>query len=305
MDRELAASIAIIMAGLLIAGYTTLTTLPTRTSAEKSKGLLIVVTFPNLVYDVKQLVCESDQVVSLVPPGVDPHTYTLSLADVEKAEKADIVISTGHAPFEIRLREYISPEKLIEIPRIPGIRIENIIGTSSPNLHMPIYDPHNYIVFIKFVAERLAKLRPQCKQHYLTSARIVENKVAEIIESSPRLEVSGVGSTPLTQYAVGWLGIRLRALMLVSPEAGITAQSYERLKTLMASHSISVAVVTSLSMNGCKPAGKADEKVLTLANTYHVPVICVPAPFTAAPIPDKLEHIALQAKKLYPLIVGG
>lgn len=302
MDKELVASLAIIVAGLLIAGYATATSLNQYSARSKSRGLLIVVTFPSLVGDIKQLLCPLDKVVSLVPPGVDPHTYTLSLEDIEEAKRADLVISTGHAPFEIKLRDYINSKKLVEIPRIPGIRIENIIGTSSPNLHMPIYDPHNYIVFINYVAKRLAELRPACTSHYLAMARKVSNEVAEITESSPRLNVQGVGSTPLVQYAVSWLGIRLEALMMTSLEAGITGQQFEKVKELLASHGAELAVIVSSSLGKCTPMGKADEKTLALAKRYKVPVLCVPSPLLQESIPKKLEIIAVRAKALYPII---
>ena len=302
MDRELVASLAIIIAGVLIAGYVTATSLNQYSVQSKGKGLLVVVTFPSLVSDVKQLLCPQDRVISLVPPGVDPHTYTLSLEDIEEAKRADIVISTGHAPFEIKLRDHINNEKLVEIPRMPGIKIEDIIGTSSPNLHMPIYDPHNYIVFVNYVAKRLAELRPACSLHYLAMARKVSNKVAEMTESSPRLNIQGVGSTPLVQYAVSWLGIRLKALMMTSPEAGITGQQFEKVKELLASHRAEIAVIVSLSPGKCTPMGKADEKTLALAKQYKVPVLCVPSPLVQEPIPDKLEAIIVQVKALYSIL---
>ncbi len=302
MDRELIASLAIIIAGVLIAGYVTATSLNQYSTQSKGKGLLLVVTFPSLTSDVKQLLCPQDRVISLVPPGVDPHTYTLSLEDIEEAKRADLVISTGHAPFEIKLRGYINTKRLVEIPRIPGMRIENIIGTSSPNLHMPIYDPHNYIVFVNYVAKRLAELRPACSSHYLAMARKVSNKVVEITESSPRLNVQGVGSTPLVQYAVSWLGIRLKALMMTSPEAGITGQQFEKVKGLLASHRAEIAVIVSSSPGKCTPMGKADEKTLALAKQYKVPVLCVPSPLVQEPIPDKLEAIIVQVKALYSIL---
>ncbi|MEM3892849.1 MAG: hypothetical protein QXR12_02735, partial [Thermofilum sp.] len=46
-------------------------------------GLRIAVTFPSLYEDVKALLCEGDTVVSIAPPGVDPHEYQLSPKDVE------------------------------------------------------------------------------------------------------------------------------------------------------------------------------------------------------------------------------
>ncbi|MET1100861.1 MAG: zinc ABC transporter substrate-binding protein, partial [Pyrodictiaceae archaeon] len=115
------------------------------------KGLLIVTTFPNLVWDIKQLVCKDDRVKSIVPLGVDPHEYQLTPSDIQLLAKADIIVSTAHTPFEEDIRSLTLEGKLyatlIEIPRIPGIRILRNPVTGQPNYHMLIYDPENYKIF--------------------------------------------------------------------------------------------------------------------------------------------------------------
>ena len=64
-----------------------------------------MVSFPNLAYDVGLLACEDDRIVSLAPAGSDPHEYQLTPEDVELLRRADLIISTGHVPFEARIKE--------------------------------------------------------------------------------------------------------------------------------------------------------------------------------------------------------
>ena len=95
--------------------------------AEGGHGLLIVVSFPNLAYDVELLACEDDTVISLAPPGMDPHDYQLTPSDVELLRRADLVISTAHAPFEVDIRRLVEEGRLstvlVELPHVPGVRL--------------------------------------------------------------------------------------------------------------------------------------------------------------------------------------
>ncbi|BEP18533.1 hypothetical protein PYJP_18850 [Pyrofollis japonicus] len=287
--------ITLIVLAAIIAGYIFYAGHEKEAALKSSKGITILVTFHDLVDDIDQVVCEDDKVYSIAPPGVDPHTYSLSIDDIKKAKKASLIISTAHAPFELQLREKIDKSKLIEIPSIPGIRIENIAGTSTPNLHMPIYDPQNYIIFIKYVSRKLAQINPVCAQNYTANADKVIKYVEELANKAPRLNLDAVGSTPLTQYAVEWLGVRIKALLMISPEVGVTTESYSKIKEMLEGKKVDLAVIVTKDPNKCDPLTKADETLNELANKYGVKKLCVPAPFLPGSIPSKLEVIVAQA----------
>jgi zinc/manganese transport system substrate-binding protein len=288
----------IALVAAIVTGYIFYVSHEKEATMESSKGVIILVTFRNLADDIDQIVCKNDRVYSIVPPGVDPHTYSLSIDDVKKAKEASLVISTAHAPFELQLREKIDKSKLIEIPSIPGMRIENIVGTSTPNLHMPIYDPQNYIIFIKYVSRKLAQINTACAQNYTARANEVIKHVEELVNKAPRLDVDAVGSTPLTQYAVEWLGVRIKALLMVSPEVGVTAESYSKIKEMLADKKVSLAVIVTKDPNKCDPLTKADEVLNELAEKYGIQKLCVPAPFLPGSIPSKLKVIVTQAKRI-------
>ncbi len=257
------------------------------------KGLRIVVTFSNLVYDVKPLLCSGDRVEALVPPGVDPHSYQLSSADLEKLRSADLVISTGHAPFEVKLRNLVPRDKLVEIPRVKGIRLLRNPDTGQPNYHMPIYEPHNYIVFIDYIAHRLAELRPGCASHYLSAAKSVREEVELLAKSAPRLNVDAVGSVPPVQYPVEWLGVHVK--LLLSPEAGVppTPGMLDEAKKLLGEGAVAVVMT-----RGGEPATPVDARLESMARELGAPVLRVPAPFLPGSIPSKLRVVVEEAAKL-------
>ena len=263
------------------------------TGAKAQGGLIVLVTFSNLVDDVKPLLCGGDRVEALVPPGVDPHSYQLKPSDIEKIRNADLVISTGHAPFEVKLRNLVPSDKLVEIPRIKGIRLLRNPDTGQPNYHMPIYDPRNYIVFIDYVAHRLAELRPGCANHYLSAARSVAERVEALASRAPKLNVDAVGSVPPVQYPVEWLGVHVR--LLLSPEAGVppTPAILEKAKRMLSSGAVAVVMV-----RGGEPATPIDARLESMARELGAPVLRVPAPFLPGSIPSKLEVVVEEASRL-------
>ena len=289
-----AAAAAIAVAAALYALYATGGGGGSASSPGAGGGLTIVVTFNNLASDVKLLACRDDRVVALVPPGVDPHSYQLTPRDIQEVRKADLVVSTGHAPFEVKLRDIVAPDRLVEIPRVPGVRLLENPVTHKPNYHMPIYDPDNYAAFMRYLAERLSRLRPGCASHYRSAAERVVREVEALKKETPRLSVAAVGSSPPVQYAVTWLGVRLSWLLV--PEEGVapTPETLSRAEALLKSND-TLAVVMVVSGHYVSPV---DERLASMALEEGRAVMRVPAPFAPGSVLDKLRLVAEEAAKL-------
>ncbi len=257
-----------------------------------AKPLVIVVTFPSLVPDVKSLVCSDDKVLSIVPRGVDPHRYQLRPGDVDVLKKANIIISTGHAPFEARIEELVEQgmihAKLIVIWRVPGIRLLDNPVTRKPNLHMPIYDPRNYLVFMEYLERVLATLRPECSRVYASNLENIAKKLRELIKNAPQLNVDAVADMPVVMYAVDWLGIHVKSLIVPEPGLPTTPELYRRAEELLARGAYAVVMTPSKA--------KASVDLLEMAERYKAPVIYVPSPLEYKPIPEKLEYIVEQVE---------
>jgi len=150
MSRAVA---AIVLAVLAAAAVTAYMTLQRKAGTVEHGGLLVLVSFPNLADDIKPLLCSGDQVRSIASPGIDPHSYQLTLNDFKLLRKASLVITTGHAPFEVEIEKKLPESRVIVIPKVVrkagGIILLNP-DTGQANLHMPICDPRNYRIFIRF-----------------------------------------------------------------------------------------------------------------------------------------------------------
>jgi len=264
---------------------------PSGTSSQIGKGLLIVVTFPNLKYDVEQLVCSGDSVVSIVPPGVDPHQFQLTPEALKLIKKADLVISTGHAPFEVKMRDIVKPEKLVEIPRVPGIRLLTNPDTGKPNYHMPIYDPENYKAFINYVASKLEQLRLDCRTVYEEKRAKLIAELEKLVAEAPRLNATAVGSAPPVQYAVEWLG--LHVALLLAPEHNVppTSRTIQKAEKLLGEGAVAVIMVY-----GGEPVTPADSKLSQMAKDVGAPMLSIPPPYAPGSVLEKLCIVVEEAR---------
>ena len=268
--------------------------------ASPGRGMLIVVTFPSIAKDLELIACPGDKVVSLVPPGTDPHDYQLRTSDVDTLRRADLVVSTAHAPFEIEIRELVQQgeidAKLIEIPRVPGLTILRNPATGKPNLHMPIYSPQNYEVFMRRVVEVLEELNPESARCYEERFAKVINELREAVRSATPLNVTAVADTPVVQYAVEWMGVSLGALMVRERGAPLAPQDLRVAEDMLAKHRAVLVVVTE------PPVHKASQKLLELAERFGVPVLRVPSPATPTSMLSKITYVANESRVVAGLL---
>ena len=265
-------------------------------TAAPQRGLLIVTTFPNIADEVKQIACEEDTVVSLAPYGVDPHSYQLTPENIELLTRADVIISTAHAPFEVSIREIVQSKELkavlLEIPKLKGIKILQNPATEKPNYHMPIYDPSNYETFIKAVADTLANLNPKCFETYKEKAEKIIQQIRSLEAYANYTGITAVADAPPTQYAVSWLGIKIKYLVIKEHGVSATPSDLLKIEEAISKGQIKLAIVLS-------PVNQAASKKLEeLAEKYNIPVLYVPAPFSKGTFLEKLSTITSQLKAI-------
>ncbi len=263
------------------------------------EAALVLTTFPGIDGDLRALLegCPGVEVRSLAPPGSDPHSYNLMPQDVELIRRASIIVSTGHAPFEERVREY-APDKTVVITEIPGMKIRRLPG-GALNLHMPIYDPDNYIVFIRYISQRLASAFPQCNATIMESERSLEAKITSLKGryGGKLLGVRAVAASPLAQYAVAWLGVDIRVYLASGHGSQVSPDQAREARDILKSGGIAIIVVDSRG----EPLGEASSYLLNLAEKSGAKVIRVEAPFTPTPIFRKIEQVAFEAAQ----VIGG
>lgn len=285
--------ILIILSSILL--YGALQTRQSHAVQPKEERILVVSTFPGVSDDIRLLTrgCDTIKVVPLAPPGSDPHHYSLRPGDVKLLDNASLVVSTGHAPFEKSIAKYVPQDKLIVIPEIPGIHILRL-PTGAVNLHMPIYDPRNYAVFMNYIAGKLETLDPNCskiinknKNYIFRNISILEN-YTNIMNGTP-----AVASSPLAEYPASWLGINITVYLSLQPGASaIPPDVIGRAEETLKNNGLAIIIV---DQEGA-PVGQVDKSLEALALKYNAKILKIPAPYLPEPTLDKLETIASQVK---------
>lgn len=264
----------------------------------ENKGLLITVTFPSLASDIEQLLCESDTVLSLAPSGIDPHEYQLTPSDVSILKESELIVSTAHAPFENQIAELYSKGELkgflIEIPKVPGMRLRMNPATGGENPHWPIYDPENYIVFVKYIARIMSEKRPRCAHVYTYKAGEIESRVREIVTSTSPLNISAIAVSPVVQYAVEWVGIKVNYLLTTEHELPATPENLAKVETALSASRASLII----SVKGIEdtPLGK---KAAELASRYGKAILYIDSPLALNSTLAKLEDLHKELLRLH------
>ncbi len=259
-------------------------------------GLYVVVTFTNLLPDIKLLACEYDTVHSLVPPGVDPHDYELRPSDVNELARADLIISTAHAPFERVIHDRVASGEisslLVEIPHIEGMRILKNPVTGQPNYHMPIYDPENYLMFMRYLKDVMSELNPSCSHHYEESYQEIVERIRDLESKVPEFNATAIAVTPVAQYAVEWTGIKVKHLL--QKERGVPATPPELIEMRKKAMSGDIDLMILVG----KGKTQLNLKAIELAEESGIPYITVPSPLEVRSIPDKLGDVVRTLSKV-------
>lgn len=258
--------------------------------------LVVVVTFGHLKPDVELLLC-SGVVYPLVPSNVDPHDYQLKPSDIELLKRASVIISTGHAHFELEIRDLVErgelKAKLVDILSIPGIKVLTNPVTEQPNYHLPVRDPVNYLVFMGVLVRVLTEIDPINRNCYYSKFYDLVEKLAEgILTYGSRFSGNVIVDSPHVQYYVEWLGFK--TAWIVEPEEGVqaTPESIRKIEELIRSKSIIAVFVT-------RPKISPGSRLLVeLAEEYKVPIVEVHGPASDVGVYNSLLDVLMQVKEL-------
>jgi zinc/manganese transport system substrate-binding protein len=272
--------------------------------ARGGSGVRIVVTFQFMVGDIKNLLCPGDEVSSIVPQGVDPHEYQLTYSDLVKLAAADLIISTAHTPFEMRIREAVASgelrAELIEITKIPNMTFLSLPSTNAINYHGMLFHGGNYVAFINNVSNTLSRLRPECAAWYRDRAAVAEHAIRELEGGNrPLSGLKAVVDIPTLQYLATWLGAEVVHTLLVEHDVPPSPQDIGNAEELMKGFKGGVvAIFTEDSV--------ARSLLEELASKYGARVLELPNPVTSTnSVLLYLQNATVRAQNLKPSASAG
>ncbi len=154
----------------------------------------MVATVPPLADLARHLLGPEGVVVSLLPSGASPHSFTLTPAVARELADADLILRIGHhgLPFE---------ESLLELVADPSPPMLSMVESSDASPH-PWVSPLQMLDFAEPVSQALVELDPRRASVYrqnLDTFRVEVERLRQ--EVSERLQSTEPGSRFLVHHA--------------------------------------------------------------------------------------------------------
>jgi len=233
---------------------------------------LVITSIAPIAEIVREAFGESVQVEYLVPPGVDPHQYQLTPEQIEKIQKADVIVTIGHLPLEEKIEE-LEKEGILK-GEVLGIEDYQRYGfrylperwyNNKYNPHGIWLDPYNALAIAEATKEAL-KSRYSGQNIFEAQYSLFKAKVEAIILAYQKMNLSekqAIIELPSQQYALEWMGIEVIAS--IKPEEEIPAKSVDELLEIV--KTVDVIVYSADSPESLKNAA------LELSRKTGVPTI--------------------------------
>ena len=218
-------------------------------SAGAQRGLKVAVTAPPLIPLVRILGGPYVDAEGLIPPGVDPHTYSPPASVVARLDYYDLIVMTG--PHHMRVEDVIVKlrgEGELRHPLILyyanytkcGLHLLKLQG--HENVHGYWWGPRSLAAISRCLGEALARLDPQHASWYLARASLYANSSLSLTGSLRGVRVAAY--SPIVQYLVEESGGILAYTLTPAPSAEAPANSLEELVRLYREGKIDVFVAT-------------------------------------------------------------
>jgi len=124
---------------------------------------------------------------------------------------------------------------------------------------------------------------------YLERADEICKRVDELVKETRKLNCIAVADVPVVQYAVSWLNVSIRYLLIKEPDLPALPDDVKRVEDAIKNGEVQIAVVTD---------SKASKILKDLAKEHGIPILYVPSPMVEGSTFSKLVEISKEVKGL-------
>ena len=166
---------------------------------------------------VREVLGKVAVVVSVLPDGADPHSYSLTQGDYETASSADMIVyaSTDEFHIEEELLNKFPDKPYTDFSDYTGYGAElHEISNLGVSYHAYWLYPENAVAVAKAVAQRFSELYPAYEETVMHSLSEFESRVASI---TPEYSGKVVVAVPGASYMSEALGFEVSATLMKGP----------------------------------------------------------------------------------------
>ncbi len=185
-----------------------------------ASALNVVCTNPDFLPIVKEIGGDNINVTSILPPGSDPHSFSLSKSDVDRLKNADLIILTNSElfSFEKKIKDEYSGKVLdFKDYAAEGAKLDSFPGFSH-NPHGYWLKIENAISIARAIEKRLSELSPDNRENFSNNLALFTAKMLELKKISAKIikkqNTSCVAVIPGVTYIIENFGLEVGAVLL-------------------------------------------------------------------------------------------
>ncbi len=235
---------------------------------EKGNNPYIVVSIPSLATIVKEVVGNITKVDTILPEGVDPHSYSLTVKDIEKIRNADILILAD--------KEHLTLEQQI-LENAPGkiyFDFENYTQYGAYMISIPGFEknfhgywlyPDNARAIAVTIAQKLEELYPNYSEIIQNNLNVFKSKLNLFLSNLEKFvnkyQLNGTHvaiAVPGIAYIAKMFGFTIRALFVKGPNRFINATELAEVERLIENGTIKYILCEEILREG-KPGQIAQQ----------------------------------------------
>lgn len=214
--------------------------------------LLTVYATTGYLADAVANIAPEAEVVTMVGPGGDPHTYQPSTRDIEMIQNADLVFWNGlhlEAQMLDQLGSLGDRQLAVADQLPPGLLLDWPETDSEGN---PLHDPHvwnspeAWSLVVGYVADKLAASDADNAAQYRANAATYQGEIAaaaaaadELLTTVPEPRILITGHDAFNYFGATY-DLEVHATDFVSTEAALSAEELSQLATLIAENQVPV-----------------------------------------------------------------
>ncbi len=239
-----------------------------------SGKMLVACSIPDFVPIVEEIGGNAVKVVSIMPPGCDPHAFTISEKTMNLLEKAKLIVLADSKliSFERKIKETF-PKKCIDFNDYKGVKLDNF-SSYKPCYHGYWLKLENGIAIAKAVKKALCKLDPKDKDYFESNLELFEKQVREaervINEMSNVKGKYCIAAVPGVCYIAENSGMKIGAVLMDESAGFVSGGELVRLEKEMTKKDYVCIIVPKFAKNS-----KVGKIASQLAEDSGKPVVYV------------------------------
>lgn len=216
-----------------------------------AKTLNVAVSINALAGIVESVGGDRVEVSVLLPEGVEPHAFQATTEVIHKALRADLIVCTGHFPFESNLLSVANkPSVGLSDYERHGLRLLKQ-AEGKVNLHGYWLSPENAVAIASAVAEKLSQMDPEGSAYYTQKlyefqrrVRATFDDVVKAAEDSGLRGISVLATFPSEQYVLEPIGVNVANFIVKEEDVFISGGDLAKVYEQAARGEIKLIVVS-------------------------------------------------------------